>query len=230
MKRYLPLPVVLAAVALLVAACGQRSGVHARFAPKFRQVVAESTAAHGPSAATRTRIVKRTVRVTSIGSQHVPNGTSILDIPPPTIGSDGTLVISWPQWAAMLLDRLHAPRCANNLIVMVAWAAQEGTDAGWNPLATTLDLPGATLFNSAGVRNYASLSQGLHATVLTLQHGLTTHGYGAIVQGLRACADPVITASAINASDWCRGCADGRYVTGVVTHVIAEYVASLRRS
>src|SRR5437763_539972 len=113
--------------------------------------------------------------------------------------------ITWPQWAALLLDRLHGARCANNLIVVVAWEQQEGTSARWNPLATSYDLAGATTFNSAGVRNYPSLEAGLQATVLTLERGWSPHGYGAIVQDLQACADPLTTAEAINASDWCRG-------------------------
>jgi len=69
----------------------------------------------------------------------------------------------------------------------------------------------------------------LQATVLTLQQGYASHGYDAIVQNLRACADPVRTAEAINASDWCRGCSGGAYVTGVVERVIAASVASVRR-
>ena len=67
------------------------------------------------------------------------------------------------------------------------------------------------------------------ATVATLQQGFTVHGYGPIVQDLRACADPMATAKTINASDWCRGCSGGEYVTGVVPRVIAAYVASVRR-
>ncbi|MFN2545138.1 MAG: hypothetical protein ABR600_11320 [Actinomycetota bacterium] len=218
-RRALP-----AILCLVLLSCGQRPGVHTRFAPRFRQTVAQSDTAHGASAKTRTA-KPRTHVVTRI--ERVPAGRQILDVPSPSPGPDGSLSVSWPQWGAMLLDRLGAPRCANNLIVVVAWAAQEGTDAGWNPLATTLDLPGATSFNSVGVRNYVSLDQGLEATILTLEKGLETHGYGAIEDDLRGCAEPLVTATAINASDWCRGCAGGAYVTGVVPRVIADYVASL---
>ena len=137
-------------------------------------------------------------------------------------------MVTWPTWAALLLDKLRAPRCANNLIAVVAWTAQEGTTAGWNPLATTFGEPGATVFNSAGVRNYASLEQGLDATVGTLRSGFQSHGYGAIVEDLRACADPITTAAAINASDWCRGCSGGGYVLDTIQGVIAAYEASLR--
>lgn len=209
------LTVVLAAVG-----CGQRTGTHQRFTAQFDQTVAHSTTAQGESA--KTRVVK-TKRV-KLTRERIPGGQSILNVPDPQRGAGGEVFVSWPQWAALLLDRLDAPRCANNLIVVVAWAAQEGTDAGWNPLATTLDYPNATSFNSAGVKNYPSLEDGLTATVLTLQHGLDAHGYGAIVDDLRACADPLVTAAAIQASDWCAGCAGGQYVLGVIPHVISDYV------
>jgi hypothetical protein len=212
--------------AALVAGCGQIGDVHRRFVAVYTQPIAVSTTAHGASA--RTRVVTRRTTVFT-GPQHVPGGTAILVVPPPTRGPNGELVVTWPQWAALLLDRLHAPRCANNLIVMVAWAQQENTLAGWNPLATTYDEPGATLFNSAGVKNYVSLYQGLDATVGTLRLGFSSHGYGAIVQDLRVCADPVTTATAINASDWCRGCSGGAYVLGTVAEVIRAYVASQRK-
>ena len=208
-------------IALLVAACGQRAGIHQRFAPQFTQQVSASDTAHGESAKTRDVARVKTVRTFR---ERVPRGHQILRI---AIPSDPS-AITWPQWGALLLDRLHAPRCANNIIAIVAWTSQEGTSAGWNPLATTYDMPGASSFNSVGVRNYGSLEQGLDATVATLQKGLDAHGYRAIVEDLRLCADPVVTATAINASDWCHGCAGGAYVLGVVPNVIASYVESLK--
>jgi hypothetical protein len=104
---------------------------------------------------------------------------------------------------------------------MVAWQTAEYTQARWNPLATTYPMPGSTVFNSAGVRNYASLSQGLEATRLTLRSA--GYGYGAILSDLAASADPLTTAQAINASSWCHGCANGRYVVGLVPAVEAYY-------
>ena len=69
--------------------------------------------------------------------------------------------ISFGRWAALLMPRLGAPACTNNLIVTVAWETQEYTQARWNPLATTKDMPGAADFNSTGVKDYRSLGQGL---------------------------------------------------------------------
>ena len=217
------IPIACLAVALAIAACGQEPGVHKPFAAQYTQDVAASTSAHGASAKTR-RAPAHAPRPAEPTS--VPGGRRILRIPTSTRQT----TMTWPEWAALLLDRLNAPRCANDLIVVVAWEQQEGTTAGWNPLATTYALPGATTYNSAGVRNYPTLEDGLRATVLTLEGGFSTHGYGAVVQDLQACADPVATARAINASDWCRGCSGGQYVLGVIPGVIAAYVASTKRT
>jgi hypothetical protein len=131
--------------------------------------------------------------------------------------------VTYPQWAALFLPRIDAPTCGNNLVAVVAWQAQEGTRAAWNPLATTMGMAGATGFNSVGVKNYLSLDQGLQATVLTLWRGRASFGYGPIVQALQACAPPMLTAQAIQASFWCRNCAGGRYLTAIVPAVIADF-------
>jgi hypothetical protein len=43
--------------------------------------------------------------------------------------------------------------------------------AAWNPMASTLQMPGSTIYNSAGVQNYASAAEGAQATALTLADG-----------------------------------------------------------
>jgi peptidoglycan hydrolase CwlO-like protein len=131
------------------------------------------------------------------------------------------MTITFGRWAELLLQRLQAPQCRSDLVVVVAWETAEFTAATWNPLATTFSIPGATLFNSAGVKNYASLEMGLDATVGTLEKpGL---GYEAILADLAACSDPMVTGWAVNASRWCRGCAGGRYVVAIIPAVEAYY-------
>jgi hypothetical protein len=49
------------------------------------------------------------------------------------------------------------------------WANVEGTKARFNPLATTLTQPGATNFNSVGVKNYPTPDAGVQATADTLK-------------------------------------------------------------
>jgi peptidoglycan hydrolase CwlO-like protein len=131
--------------------------------------------------------------------------------------------ITFGDWAGRFLAALGALTSHGNLVAMVAWESAEGTMASWNPLATTYDMPGATLFNSVGVKNYRSLAQGVQATIGTLQ--APGHGYQAIVGDLVASTDPMTTAQAINASDWCHGCAGGQYVVELVP-VVEQYFSS----
>jgi len=57
---------------------------------------------------------------------------------------------------------------------LLCWAVEEsGVDphhepATWNPLNDERAQPGATDYNSAGVKNYTSLEQGAHAVFSTL--------------------------------------------------------------
>jgi peptidoglycan hydrolase CwlO-like protein len=130
--------------------------------------------------------------------------------------SVGGEVAPYGLWAKAFLQEIEAAPCHDNLVVMVAWQVAEGTQAAWNPLATTLSMPGSTSFNSVGVQNYASFQDGLQAIHQTLENGSSTYGYGAVLASLRGCAGAMATAQAINASSWCRGCASGAYVTGLV--------------
>jgi hypothetical protein len=127
------------------------------------------------------------------------------------------------SWADRFLGQLGAPDCRENRIVVVAWQANEFTQARWNPLATTHVMRGSTDFNAVGVQNYRSLTQGLRASVATLAGGAVSYGYGAILDDLHACAPATTTAVAINASAWCRGCSDGHYVTELVPIVEAYF-------
>ena len=139
------------------------------------------------------------------------------------LASLGGEVAPYGQWARLFLQAIGAPTCHQNLVAMVAWQAAEGTQASWNPLATTLQMPGSIPFNSVGVQNYTSLAQGLDAIHQTLLRGATNYGYGAVLASLSRCADAMTTALAINASSWCRGCTGGAYVTGLIPVVEAYF-------
>jgi chaperonin cofactor prefoldin len=132
-------------------------------------------------------------------------------------------------WARLFLSGLGAPDCGDNLLVVVAWEAQEGTSAAFNPLATTHDMPGATNFNSVGVKNYVSLQQGVQATIETLVGGSSSYGYGAVIDALRSCAGASATAQWVNASSWCRGCGGGNYLVGLLPIVAQDYAAYANR-
>ena len=131
--------------------------------------------------------------------------------------------LTYEAWARGFLARVSAPACQENLTIVVTWETAESTEAAFNPLATTHAMDGATDFNSIGVKNYRSLDQGLDAARDTLQGGADSYGYAAILQDLQACASAEMTAMAINASAWCRGCTGGAYITGLLPIVKADY-------
>lgn len=129
--------------------------------------------------------------------------------------------ITFAEWAGHFLGTLGAPASRSNLVVMVAWQVAEYTKATWNPLATTYVMPGATVFNSHGVKNYRSMEQGIQASIGTLR--LPSRGYEPVLASLARGAPAMETAEAINASLWCRGCAGGNYVTGLIEAVEQSY-------
>lgn len=131
--------------------------------------------------------------------------------------------VTYEGWAGAFLGRLGAPACGENLMIVVTWETAESTSAAFNPLATTRDMPGASDMNTVGVKHYVSLRQGLDASRDTLLLGADSYGYGAIVQNLRRCASAEVTARAINASAWCRGCVGGAYITGLLPIVRDSY-------
>ena len=126
------------------------------------------------------------------------------------------------EWARLFLATIGAPICDDNVITLLAWQAQESTSARFNPLATTYSVPGATAFNGVGVRNYATVAQGLAATRATLELPVESYGYAAILASLRACAPAETSALAVNASAWCRGCSEGAYLTRLIPLVRAD--------
>jgi hypothetical protein len=82
---------------------------------------------------------------------------------------------------AKILENLKAPVTDENMKFMYAWRQAEGKGGTYNPFNTSWDLPGSTVMNSHGVRNYKSLEDGMVATVKTLKNPR----YSCIVNGLR---------------------------------------------
>jgi hypothetical protein len=73
------------------------------------------------------------------------------------------------SWADSVLSALGAPQSAANKQSLIAWALLEGGGGQYNPLNTTLPESGASSLNGVGVENYTSWSQGVQATVATLE-------------------------------------------------------------
>lgn len=108
-------------------------------------------------------------------------------------------------WAQAFLKSLNMKLTPDNLAAIVAWEMAEGghwyNTAYYNPLNTSQPMPGARTFNSHGVKIYRSWSQGLRATVITINNGY----YGGILAALRAGNDGQAVASAVAASPWGTG-------------------------
>ncbi|MGO8683738.1 MAG: coiled-coil domain-containing protein [Thermoleophilia bacterium] len=108
-----------------------------------------------------------------------------------------------PQtWAQALLRDAHLPTTTANLSAIVAWEMAEGGNwyngARYNPLDTTMPEPGASDMNAVGVKAYASWSEGLTATIATLENG----DYANIIAALRAGQNAAAVAAAVAVSPW----------------------------
>jgi hypothetical protein len=86
---------------------------------------------------------------------------------------------------AVLAD-LGAPATSANIRSLAAWFPHEYPSwppwAANNPMASTQRMPGSTTYNSVGVQNYPTASEGAHATAITLANGY----YPRIVAALRS--------------------------------------------
>ena len=89
----------------------------------------------------------------------------VLRRPQPTITSNAQPVIvssSKERFAVDLSTALGNPQPSSDMVRwLVAWQQAEGTQAAYNPLATSQAMAGATVFNSHGVKEYVSYSDGV---------------------------------------------------------------------
>lgn len=85
------------------------------------------------------------------------------------------------QFAFELLGALGIEPNAQNINGLVSAMVAENCSASFNPLATTEPWAGDSNYNSAGVRNYATLQDGIDATKATLTNGL----YNPVLTALR---------------------------------------------
>jgi murein DD-endopeptidase MepM/ murein hydrolase activator NlpD len=122
----------------------------------------------------------------------------------PTSHTSGAL--NTPRdFAVALLNAIGAPVTSQNLLAIVSWETAEGGGFGnraqFNPLNTTLQMPGSHPINAVGVQAYTSSSQGLTATVNTLRGG----AYRGIIAALRAGNSAQAVERAVAASPWGTG-------------------------
>lgn len=103
--------------------------------------------------------------------------------------------------ATAVLQGIGAPVNQHTLGGMIGWFNAEGghwnNSAHYNPLNTTLNMPGAGSINSVGVKSYNNWQQGIQATVQTLKQS----SMSGIVNAFKS-SDPQGVIHAISASPW----------------------------
>jgi hypothetical protein len=114
-----------------------------------------------------------------------------------------SLAINGPQdFAVALLKTLGDPVTAPNTQAIVAWCQREGgawhSPSHFNPLNTSLKMPGSHAIIGDGVLSYTSWSEGLTATVATLN----SPSYRRILAALSAGTSVQAVESAVAASPW----------------------------
>lgn len=129
--------------------------------------------------------------LTPTSTQTAPTGTTT---PAGTTQTTG-------NFASDILNGIGAPVTPENIKFIEAWMRAEGGADHNNPLNTTQGAPGATDFNSVGVKTYTSYEQGVQATIQTLTNGL----YGNILDALKAGTSAMSAADALAASPWGTG-------------------------
>jgi hypothetical protein len=103
------------------------------------------------------------------------------------------------DFAKDVYGKLGIPFNQVNRVIGIAWAAIEGSNALFNPWDTTEPWPGATDYNSVGVKNYRSWEDGVNATVATLKNGYYNHILAELKSPTATVAQKL---NAINTSPW----------------------------
>ena len=118
-----------------------------------------------------------------------------------------------------ILKCLGAEPTKSNMLFMYAWRQAEGGKAKNNPFNTTLKIPGATNYNSVGVKNYSTQEEGIDATCKTLKNGRDKYGYDKIIDGLKNDVGLSKLSDAVVSSKW--GTKD------LLTRITKDYIAGI---
>ena len=116
-----------------------------------------------------------------------------------------------PLWRVRLLSVIRGKVNRANLQLLAAWARAEGGTARWNPLNTTLTVPGSWPYNSVGVQNFRRPVDGISATAMTLADGYYPGILGDMQAG-RKSAHQIVIDHAAEFDKWGTG----------ATHVLAQ--------
>jgi hypothetical protein len=103
------------------------------------------------------------------------------------------------------LENIGAPVTDENLKFVYGWRQAEGKSGEFNPFNTTQPWPNSTRFsnmgNGIGVRNYATIEDGMAATVKTITNGY----YDCILNGLRNNIGAIETSKCPSLKTWGTG-------------------------
>ncbi len=122
--------------------------------------------------------------------------------------------MTFETYARALCTKMGWSQSLNNIDVIVAWEAAEGSQAQFNPLDTEEGgQPGESDYNSVGVKNYPTLDEGLQAVYDTLTNGL----YANVLNCFARSEVAQTTTAAIDQCPW-----GTRNVTEVLTLVQAQ--------
>jgi hypothetical protein len=104
------------------------------------------------------------------------------------------------EWAYLWLVRLNVPRSLSNMKVVYSWMFWESGGGGgmFNPLNTVQPWPGATDYNSIGVKNYLTWEDGQAAN----QTAVLQPRFSTIMKELRNGQDTNGLIDAITSSEW----------------------------
>ena len=114
-----------------------------------------------------------------------------------------------------ILTCIGAKPTKSNLMFMYAWRQAEGGKAKNNPFNTTQKWPGATNYNSVGVKNYQTQQDGIQATCKTLKNGR----YEKVIQGFKNDVGLSRLSDAVTSSPW--GTKD------LLTRITKDYIAGV---
>lgn len=106
------------------------------------------------------------------------------------------------QFMLALLKWKGMPTSINNVTSLLTWKVSEGSQARWNPMDTEWVMPNATNYNSVGVKNYATIQDGIEAFWATLEQKEFAAGYQPIIKALSVSQAPAETIAHIDASPW----------------------------
>lgn len=91
-----------------------------------------------------------------------------------------------------------SPGYRDLVVALVTGMVAEDSTAHFNPLDTTEPYPGASDYNTVGVKNYPSFQAGVDATIKTLNNG----DYGQVLSTVHLGAPAVVILHAFGASPW----------------------------